>query len=348
MKSSRTTAIVVVVAIAAAAGIIALGGKGGKKDPLAGLSRTDRALVMSLDQDAQKTLLASYAAAKASGKEVKIAELMPESVYSVKASPAARKTLTNYLDTSGDVKTATSVAAYADIGGRVVSVEAQIGQKVAKGQLIAQVDPSTPGSSYALSAVRSPISGTVTELAVEVGTKVTTSTSIATVGVLDKLKIEALIRERDVASVRLGQRAVLKFDAYPGESFEASITELSPVLDPTSRTKTAVISLAKPDGRIDPGMYARVRIYTEAHANVVTVPEAAIFERYGESYVYAIVKKEDANRAELRKIGKGIVIDGVAEVKSGVEAGERVVTAGRTALGDGALVHVVSSEGGSK
>ena len=88
MKSRRTTVMVVVIVIAAAAGIIALGGRGGKKDPLAGLSRTDRALVMSLDQDAQKTLLASYAAAKAAGKEVRIAELMPESVYSVKASPA--------------------------------------------------------------------------------------------------------------------------------------------------------------------------------------------------------------------------------------------------------------------
>jgi hypothetical protein len=117
------------------------------------------------------------------------------------------------------------------------------------------------------------------------------------------------------------------------------------VLDATSRTRTATIVLAAKDGRIDPGMYARIRIYTEARVGVVAIPEEAIFERYGKSYVYVAARKSDADRAELREIARGTVVDGVVEVKSGVAAGELVVTAGRTALGDGALLRIVSGQG---
>lgn len=339
----RTIAVLCAAAAAAAALAVVVAGRGrGAPDPLAGLSPADRALVAGLGPNEQRTVLASYAAAKAEGKRTRIADLMPEAVYSVQEAVARRATLRAYLDTSGDVVTKTSVVAYPDIGGRVASVSVKPGDYVREGGLLAQVDPSSPGSSYALSSVRAPIAGTVTSLAVQVGTRVTTGSAVATVGALDELEIDVLVRERDVALVRLGQRAVLGFEAYPGESFEAEVAELSPVLDPASRTRTAVLSLRRPDARVAPGMYAKVRIYTDALAGVVTLPEEAIFQRYGESYVFVIARKDGADRAELRKVAKGAVVDGIAEAKEGLADGERVVTAGRTALADGALVRVVS------
>lgn len=347
MSMSRRTLVVLCAALAAAViGALVLGGRrGGGADPLAGLSPSERALVSSLGPEQRQALLSSYAAAKAGGGKARIADLMPEAVYSVKEAVARRATLRTYIDSSGDVVTRRSVVAYPDIGGRVASVSAKPGDRVGEGSLLAQVDPSSPGSSYALSAVRAPIAGTVTSLAVQVGTRVTTGSAVATIGVLDELEVDVLVRERDVALVREGQRAVLGFEAYPGESFEAAVSELSPVLDPVSRTRTAVLSLAGKGGRVYPGMYARVRIYTEALTGVVTIPEEAIFERYGEHYVYVIAAREGADRVELRKIAKGAVVDGAAEAKAGLEAGERVVTAGRTALSDGALVRVVSGQG---
>jgi len=351
MKKRTAFALALVAALAAAAvvAILVLGGKGGgAADPMAGLSQAERTLVQSLGPDQRKAVLEAYAAAKAQGRKARMADFMPEAVYSVQEGRAERRTLRSYLDLSGDVVTRRSVVAYPDIGGRVASVAAKLGAFVPEGGLIAQVDPSSPGSSYALSAVRAPIAGTVTSLAVQVGTRVTTASAVATVGVLDELEVDVLVRERDVALVRAGQRAVLRFEAFPGESFEAQVAGLSPVLDPVSRTRTATLSFASPDRRVQPGMYARVRIYTEALSGVVALPEAAIFERFGERYVYVIAAKEGADRVELRKIEKGVVVDGVAEAKSGLAAGERVVTAGRTALSDGALVRVVSGRGAAR
>lgn len=350
MKKRTALALVAVAALAAAAlGLLVFGGgRQGAADPLAGLSPAERTLVQSLGPDQRKAALEAYSAAKAAGKKARMADFMPEAVYSVQEVRAERRTLRTYLDLSGDVVTRRSVVAYPDIGGRVASVAVRLGAFVPEGGLIAQVDPSSPGSSYALSAVRAPIAGTVTSLAVQVGTRVTTASAVATVGVLDELEVDVLVRERDVALVRAGQRAVLGFEAFPGESFEAEVAGLSPVLDPVSRTRTATLAFASPDRRVQPGMYARVRIYTEALSGVVALPEAAVFERYGERYVYVIAEKEGADRVELRRIEKGAVVDGLAEAKSGLAAGERVVTAGRAALSDGALVRVVSGRGAAR
>lgn len=338
-------AAIVAVAILAAAGIAFVARGRGSSNPAAALSPAERALIASLSPGQQKEVLAAYAAAKAGGKNVKLADLMPESAYSVKVAEAKLATLSSYIDGSGDVVTETSVDVYPDIGGRIASIAVDLGDRVKKGEAIAQVDPSTPGSLYSLSPILSPISGTVTAVDIKTGSKVTTSTSVVTVGILDSLQIKALIRERDIAAIKVGQRVVATFDAYPGEKFEAIIARLSPVLDATSRTKTATIVLARDDGRIDPGMYARVRIYTEARVGVVTIPEEAVFERYGKSYIYVAVRKGEVDRAELREIAKGTTVDGVVEVKTGLAAGERVVTAGRTALGDGALLRIVSGRG---
>jgi len=346
MKVNKA-AIAAVAILAVAAAVFIAKGRGGA-DPAAALSPAERSLLASLAPDQQRQVLAAYASAKAAGKNPRFADLMPESAYSVKVAEAKRATLASYIDQSGDVVAETSVDVYPDIGGRIASLAVEIGDRVRKGDVIAQIDPSTPGSLYSLSPVHSPISGTVTAMGVKTGAKVGTSTAVATVGVLDRLQIKTLVRERDVAAIKVGQRVVATFDAYPGEKFEASVARLSPVLDPTSRSRTATVVLAGDDGRIDPGMYARLRIYTEARVGVVAVPEEAIFERYGKVYAFVAVRKGDADRAELREIAKGATVDGVVEAKGGIEAGERVVTAGRTALGDGALLRIASGLGDKK
>jgi multidrug efflux pump subunit AcrA (membrane-fusion protein) len=266
----------------------------------------------------------------------------PEAAFSVQAAAAGRSTLRAYIDVSGDVQAATSVEAFPDIGGRLASLSAALGDTVEKGQVIAQVDPSLPGSMYSLAPVRAPIAGVVTDLAADVGDKVSASTAIATVGILSRLEVKTLIRERDVGDVRVGQRAVLRFEAFPGRSFEARVSRLSPVLDKTSRTMSATISIEGDKGRVAPGMFARARVYTAVYADVVAIPEEAAFDRFGEQCAYVVDRRDGVDRARLAKLETGARIDGLVEVRSGIAEGERVVVAGRSALGDGALVRVVS------
>ncbi len=264
-----------------------------------------------------------------------------ETVFSVKVARASRSTLRSYIDVAGDVQTTTSVDVYPDIGGRVASLEAELGEAVEKGQVLATVDPSLPGSRYALSPVSSPISGTLTDLPVRVGARVTSSTAIATVGLLSRLEVKTLIRERDVGEVKVGQRAVLRFEAYPGRSFEARVSKLSPVLDKTSRTRSASIAVEGGEGLVAPGMYARARIYTTAYPDALTVPGEALFERSGAEYLYLAEGQEGAERARLVEVERGAAVDGLVEIRGGLSEGDRVVTAGRASIGEGAALRIV-------
>ncbi len=341
------TLVILLAAAAVAAFVLTRGGPGGSS--AAALSPAEQGLLRTLAPDQRKDVLARYAAARAaaeaSGKKVRLAQFMPETAFSVKVTVATRATLQSYLDANGDVTAETNVSVYPDIGGRLVDLRVAPGDRVSKDQVIAQVDPSKPGATYALSSVRAPLSGTVTAVSAPAGSTVTTATSIARVGALDAVEIHVDIREKDTAAVVRGIRGIARLEAFPGQSFPLTVARLSPVVDPASRTRQAVLTLDAPDPRVLPGMFARVRLYTRAHANRVTVPARALVERSGEHVAYVAVQKDGVDRAELRNVTRGVTVDEAVEIVAGIEEGERVVVAGQAALGDGALLRIVATEG---
>jgi membrane fusion protein (multidrug efflux system) len=320
------------------------GGPGG----MPRMSPQEMSLMQSLTAEQQKDVMARYSAAKADGKDVRLADFMPENTYSVKAAAARIGTVQSYIDVNGDVTTKTNVEVYPDIGGKLTELRVGLGDHVAKDQVIAMVDPSKPGSNYAASSVAAPITGTVTQINVSKGSTVGTGTVIAKVGILDEIEVHAQIRERDIAAVKAGQKAKVGFEAFAGETFWTTISYVSPVVDTVSRTLEIILTFSAKDTRILPGMYARVRLYTEAHVNKVTIPLSAIIERYGKYYVYVISRKETVDRVELREISRGLTVDDVVEILSGVKAGESVVASGQSPLSDNALVRIVSTEGGAQ
>ncbi|MBR6913346.1 MAG: efflux RND transporter periplasmic adaptor subunit, partial [Treponema sp.] len=99
-----------------------------------------------------------------------------ETVYTVKSQNVERKNLQEYLRLNGTVKAENTISVYPDIGGKLTRVPVTLGTYVKKGQLIAEVDPSSPGSYYSASPVYSPLSGYITSLPLTTGTTVSTST----------------------------------------------------------------------------------------------------------------------------------------------------------------------------
>ncbi len=268
--------------------------------------------------------------------------------FSVRAAFVERKTLQDYLEVNGDVQAETKVDVYGGIGGRIVGLAVELGSRVAKGQLIAEIDPSRPGEEYALNQVYSPISGTVTAVNVSVGSTVGTSTPLATVGIVDRLAVIARVSERDVGSLSVGQAAQATLAAFPGVSFPLRVARLSPVVDPSSRSKEVRLAFEKPDARVNPGMFAKLVIYTERLVDRIAVPEQAVIERNKRKLVFVV--KEDG-KVEERGISVGKTIDGTAIVENGLSAGEKVVVSGQQVLADGAEVIVVNAKdlsGGAK
>lgn len=286
------------------------------------------------------TLLAFIACSKESASDEKIIE--EKAVFAVSAFTVEETRIENYLEFGGDIIAKTSLDINPEVQGKIVELKIAVGDYVEKDAVIALVDASRPGMSYALGQIKAPISGTITQVNVVVGSMVAPQLAVAKVSKLDTLLVSMNVPERYVSKIKQGQKAELRFDAYPERFYSASVSEISPVLDTTSRTMNVKLSLDRTgqnDGAVKIGMFARVKLVTEVHENAVIIPDAAIVNRFGESFVFVI---DENMSVEKRNIVRGIRVDEKTEILSGLEAGEKLVVRGQTLLEEGASVHIVS------
>jgi RND family efflux transporter MFP subunit len=270
-------------------------------------------------------------------------------VYAVSVFRTERDKIENYLEFGGDVIATTSLDINPEVQGKLIEVKVAVGDYVEKDEVIALVDASRPGMSYALGQIKSPISGTITQLNMMVGSMVAPQLSVAKVSKLDSLQISMNVPERYISKIKLGQTAALSFDAYPDKIYPASVQEISPVLDVTSRTMNVKLGLGANDGSVKIGMFARVRLVTEVIAEAVILPDSAVVNRFGESFVFVLEapSEENGDALEKRRVRKqavvrGIRVDEKAEIIEGLKEGDEVVVRGQSLLEDASFVQVVS------
>jgi RND family efflux transporter MFP subunit len=176
------------------------------------------------------------------------------------------------------------------------------------------------------------------------GAMVSPANSIALISANDNLEIEARIPEREVSSLQMGLSAAVLIEAYPGETFSATVRKTAPAIDPQSRTKKIVLVFNNADKRPEAGMFVRLRLNTQTYSDVVTIPGEALVERGGETFVYVLASGGKVSR---RQVEAGVTIDGVTEITSGLADGEEVVVQGQQFLSEGAAVRVAGKAGRS-
>jgi len=261
-------------------------------------------------------------------------------VYSVRVETAQTGTLEDYLKINGDVVAETSVDIFPDTSGKLTSLSVSLGDYVRKGEIIAEVDPSLPGQVYVESPVRSTISGTITDLPFKVGATVSsTQVPVATVGDLGDLEIQSFISEKEMASIETGLKAEIVFEPFRNELFTGRITEVSPVLDRSSRTLEIKISLDEKDRRIKSGMFGSVRLITDVLEEALIISSDSLTTASEGTFVYVV--GEDST-VEQRFVDTGLIIDGKAEILSGLTEGELVVSRGQSMLRSGSTVRVTA------
>jgi RND family efflux transporter MFP subunit len=245
----------------------------------------------------------------------------------------------NSVSVSGDVLAAQQVAIYPQTGGRITELRFRVGDRIWRGDVVAWIDPSRPGEVYAASPVTSTITGTVLQAPFSVGDTVGTSSAIYAVGDLSSIVVETFIPERFSPSTRLGLQASAYFEALPGENFPMTVSEISPVLDPVSRTLRIRLRFQGVlDPRIRAGMYATVSLVTASHANVPVIPRASLINTYGDWIVFTVDRNNVAHR---RVIEIGLENEEFIEVAVGLEVGEIVVNVGQNFLSDDEPVRIV-------
>ncbi len=262
-----------------------------------------------------------------------------ETVFAVNVTPAIQGQINDYLEVNGDVQVTASVDVYADTIGELTALYVNVGDRIAEDQVIAEVDPSRPGQNFVPSPVTAPISGTVTRIPARVGATITQASPIAQIGRTEELEIAVKVAERFISRVSTGLSAIIRFDAYPEERFEATVTEISPVVDPSTRTLEIKLRLNSRDTRIKAGMFGEVKIITEQKAEIVKIPAPCMIRRFGETFVFVV----EGDRAFRRIVNPGIEIDNKLEIASGLEPDELVVYQGQSLLEDDVRVRVVDT-----
>ena len=186
-----------------------------------------------------------------------------------------------------------------------------------------------------------PMAGTVIEKKATVGQLSTPSEALFTLADLSTLWIEADLTEDTLAKAKVGATATVTVTAYPGERFAGRVTYVASILNKESRTVPARIEVANQDGRLKPGMFASATIATGGTPREeLSVPDAAVLLLQGQPTVFV----QEGDGFEARAIEPGDKVAGRTIVKSGIEAGEKVVTSGGYALKARLLKSLISDE----
>jgi len=262
----------------------------------------------------------------------------------VRVAAVEQGTIENSVVINGDVITQHQVTIFPTVGGRLVEYRINVGDRVGRGAVVAMVDPSRPGEVYSHSPVVSTVSGTVLQAPFSVGDTVSTQSALYVVGDLSSLRVETFVPERYVSSIRQGLRAQIWFEALPGETFYAEIDEISPVLEPASRTLRLRLRFIDRNGRvftdnrIKAGMFATLSLVTTTRVNVPVMPRSAAINTYDRWIVFAI---DEDNIARRHEVVLGIENEEQFEILNGVGLGDRVVFQGQNFLSDGDTVRIV-------
>ena len=191
--------------------------------------------------------------------------------------------------------------------------------------------------------ITSPIDGIVLSKSVEEGQTVAASFStpeLFTIAQdLTNMQVIADIDEADIGDVREGQRVSFTVDAYPDDTFEGRVTQVRQEATTESNVVTYQVVISAPNAslKLKPGLTASVTIYTMELNNVLSVPTKAlkftpnekmltedqsIKDCQGKDKVWVL----EGNVFKALPVTVGISNGMLTEIKSGIKAGQKVIT----------------------
>lgn len=183
-----------------------------------------------------------------------------------------------------------------------------------------------------------PFDGVAGIRSVSLGDYVREGTDLVNIEDIHALKVDFRLPERHFAQLKVGQTVEVVADALPGARYAGAIEAINPRIDASGRSLEVRARLANTDGRLRPGMFARVRVILGERANALLVPEEAIVPLGDDVFVYTVAD----GKASRVRVKLGVRRDSQVELLEGVKAGDQVVTAGMRVQRDGQAVRVVN------
>lgn len=184
-------------------------------------------------------------------------------------------------------------------------------------------------------AIRAPFAGAVLRREAEPGDQATPSRVLFVIADQSSLRITADLDERDIARVAVGQPALIRADAFPGQTFDARVAEVTPQGDSTTRVFRVRLSL-DPETPLRAGMTVEANIISGEREDALLAPASAV--RDGVAFVVA------RNRVQRREVQVGASGEARVEILEGLAEGDVVVLDPPDSLRDGQTVRVRNRE----
>jgi RND family efflux transporter MFP subunit len=211
---------------------------------------------------------------------------------------------------------------------------AETGRDVAR----AELETATFNRRYAI--IVAPASGVILKRSAEPGELVQAGMPILKLGSHARgVVVRAGLADRDVVRVRLGDRAVVRFDAFPDRTFEGSVTELAGASDPMTGTYDVEVTVPLAASRLASGLVGQVEIRPAATHRVALIPIESLLEADG-SHATVFAVSADGRRAERRSVTIAFLTGDRVAVTSGLEGVTTVVTDGAAYLDDGTMLRI--------
>ena len=196
--------------------------------------------------------------------------------------------------------------------------------------------------------IRAPFAGRIGITSVNPGQYLNPGDKIATLQTFDPIYVDFTVPQDQLASVANGLAVSVSATGLPGQTFAGKVTAIDSKVDPTTRNATVEATVANPQQRLMPGMFARAVVTSGAAQRHLTLPQTAVtYNPYGTT-VYLAVKQKDDHGAEALVAQQTFVQAGPTRgdqvaILSGVKEGDMVITSGQMKLKNGSPVRIDNS-----
>lgn len=199
-------------------------------------------------------------------------------------------------------------------GSDYTSAEQALGQ--------AQANVRGVQAKLAYTIMRAPLTGTVITRAVEQGIVVQPGKVLMVLSPKGKSEVTVLIDEKNLSLVALGQSALVSADAFPDQSFPATLSYIQPSIDPNRGSVQVKLDVADPPKFLLQDMTVSVDIEVAKHSNVMLMPVNAVHDLLTKKPWVLKVVGNYAVRQDVMLGVKGVT---EVEITSGVKIDEMLI-----------------------
>jgi RND family efflux transporter, MFP subunit len=197
---------------------------------------------------------------------------------------------------------------------------------------------ATLNEQLEMTKIKSPINGVVEAVNIKIGENAAPGFPAFRVINTSDLKINAKISESFITTIKKGDRVSISFPDLD-KKIESKVSFVGRNIEALSRSFPLEIDLPA-SSELRPNMTAVIRVVFNTEAAALCVPVNAVQEINGEKVVYVAVTEGDKTVARKRVVEVVGVYDNLAQVKSGIQSGDRVITVGFQGLNDGDFVKI--------